>query len=219
MSAFDRISSIENRIQQMEARLEAGGPAAQRSAPGKPGIAVGRGSNESPVSFESLLNTMSDDKKFRPGAGVGGYAPMAPTGGTWKGGNDPKQFDGMIRDASKKHGVEESLIRAVIRQESAYNPNATSHCGAMGLMQLMPETAKDLGCGNAYDPAQNIMAGAKYLRQMQDRFPGNLTKAIAAYNAGPGNVEHYGGIPPFAETQNYVGKVLDNYRNYKGMGG
>ena len=207
MSAFDRISSIENRMAQMDARLE-GGNSIQKAS-GSPAITSGRGAGHGGVSFESLVNSLADDKRFKGASAASGAS-------TWKG--DSKDFDGMISDASKKHGVDESLIRAVIRQESAYNPKATSHCGAMGLMQLMPDTAKELGCADAYDPYQNIMGGTKYLKQLLDRFDGNMTKAIAGYNAGPGAVEQYGGLPPYRETQDYVSKVLDNYRHYKGMG-
>lgn len=208
MSAFDRISNIENRINQLEARLESGGP--QQAGAGKPWMTSGRAPSHNGVSFESLLNTLSEEKRFK------GAAPASnASSASWKG--DPKDYDSMIADASKKYKVDENLVRAVIRQESAYNPKATSHCGAMGLMQLMPDTAKELGCANAYDPYQNIMAGTKYLRQLLDQFDGNMTKAIAAYNAGPGAVSHYGGLPPYAETQDYVTKVLDNYRMYKGQ--
>lgn len=210
MSSFDRINQIENRINQMEARLEGGSPI-QRPNTSKPSITSGRSGGSNQVSFESILNTVSAEKQFRPTGGAGNVSNT-----TWSGGS--KDFDGMIADASKKHGVDESLIRAVIKQESAFNPKATSSCGAQGLMQLMPDTAKELGCTDAYDPYQNIMGGAKYLRQMLDRFNGNQTLAIASYNAGPGSVDKYGGIPPFGETQNYVSRVMENYRNYK-MGG
>lgn len=206
--SFDRIQQIENRISQMEAKLD-GNSGMIRPSGGKPAITSNRNPGSSAVSFESLLNSMSDEKPTRATSSTS--APSA-----WKG--DSKDYDGMITEAAKKHGVEESLVRAVIRQESAFNPKATSSCGAQGLMQLMPDTAKELGCTDGYDPYQNIMAGTKYLRQLLDRFDGNMTKAIAGYNAGPGAVEKYGGLPPFTETQDYVAKVLGNYRNYKGMG-
>ena len=112
-----------------------------------------------------------------------------------------------IHAAAKETRLPENLLRAMIMQESSGDQGATSHRGAAGLMQLMPDTARTVGVKNLYDPGENIMGGARYLRKMLDRF-GDLETALAAYNAGPGNIEKHGGVPPFAETQDYVKRVL-----------
>lgn len=118
------------------------------------------------------------------------------------------RFDNIINEAAEKFSLKAGLIKALIRQESAGNPEAVSGKGAKGLMQLMDSTASVLGVTDPFDPGQNIMGGARYLSQLLKRFGGDLVKAIASYNAGPGAVEKYNGIPPYAETRRYVRNVL-----------
>ena len=126
---------------------------------------------------------------------------------------DAEKIENAIKVSAGKNGLDENLLRAIIKAESNFNPKALSPKGAMGLMQLMPGTAQMLGVENPWDPEQNVDGGAKYLRQMLDRFGGDTEKALAAYNAGPGAVETYNGVPPYKETKNYVGNVLDYIKN------
>ena len=128
------------------------------------------------------------------------------------------EINDLISKYSDKNGLDEDFVKAVINQESGFNPNATSKCGAMGLMQLMPSTAEGLGVKNAYDAEQNIEGGTKYLKGLMDRFNNDKSLALAAYNAGPNAVKKYGGMPPYAETQNYVKSILSKYDRMKGEG-
>jgi soluble lytic murein transglycosylase len=125
-------------------------------------------------------------------------------------------YDGIIERQAQTHGVDPSLVKAVMKAESNFNPNAMSHKGAQGLMQLMPDTAKLMKVENPFDPEDNIRGGTKYLRYLGDAFGGNLDLMLAAYNAGPGRVkEHNMNIPPYHETRTYVQRVKSYYNSFK----
>jgi soluble lytic murein transglycosylase-like protein len=128
---------------------------------------------------------------------------------------DSNQFDPIISEASKKYGIEAPLIKAVIKAESDFDPNAISHKGARGLMQIMPMNYRLLNVENPFDPNQSIEGGARYLRDMLDRYNGSLNLSLAAYNAGPGAVDRHGGVPPYPETTEYIERVLRYYQRYK----
>ena len=118
-------------------------------------------------------------------------------------------YDELIKEAAALYRIDANLVRAVMRAESSFNPMVVSPAGAQGLMQIMPALAQELGVTDPFDPRQNVMAGARYLRQLLDSHRGNVKLALASYNAGPGNVARYKGVPPFKETRDYVKKITD----------
>jgi soluble lytic murein transglycosylase-like protein len=189
MSIDSALAQIQD-VYSLQASLQASFPAATASQTAATGG----------TSFAQVLSTQT-----APASATSADAPAAAA---------PYTAD--IQAASRKYGVPEALIEAVIQQESGFNPNAQSGAGAGGLMQLMPSTASGLGVTNVYDPAQSIDAGTHYLRDQLDRFGGDVRLALAAYNAGPGAVSTYGGVPPYPETQSYVSDVLANYARYSG---
>ena len=128
-----------------------------------------------------------------------------------------KKYDDIIANASHQYDVSFSLLKAIIKAESDFDPRAVSKKGAKGLMQIMPENFKPLGIKDPFDPSQNIHAGARYFKQMYDRFKGKLSLSLAAYNAGPTAVERYKTVPPYEETEEYVSRVLKFYYNYKNL--
>jgi soluble lytic murein transglycosylase-like protein len=125
------------------------------------------------------------------------------------------KYDDLISDASERFGVSFPLLKAIIKAESDFDPQAVSKKGAMGLMQIMPQNFKLLGLKDPFDPSQNINAGTRYFKQLYDRFNGKLALSLAAYNAGPTAVDRYKTIPPYEETEEYVRRVLKFYYNYK----
>ena len=137
--------------------------------------------------------------------------------GTQTGGTT--DFESEIDSAATSNGIDPALLKGLVAQESGFDPNAKSAAGAVGLTQLMPSTAAALGVTDPTDPVQSLNAGARYLKQQLDRFGGNESLALAAYNAGPGAVAQYGGVPPYAETQNYVKSVLAKAASFKGGAG
>jgi soluble lytic murein transglycosylase-like protein len=177
--------------------------------------AQGRAPSNGGASFSAALASASS---VQPATA---FAPAAlPGSNVTAGAPGTTSYDALVTSAAQRYGLDPAILHGLIQQESGFNPNATSSAGALGLTQLMPGTAAGLGVTNPLDPAQSIDGGARYLRRQLDAFGGDVVKALAAYNAGPSAVSRYGGVPPYAETQAYVQKVLANanaYRNATGV--
>ena len=174
----------------------------------------GKTSQELLKDFQTVLNKYIDEQRVAKG-----LDPIYSTNTVDKAmsytdkGGDVTSVGIAVPEASQTYGVDKDLLLAVASVESAFTPDAVSSSGAVGIMQLMPSTAEGLGVSNPYDAYQNIMGGANYIAQKLREYNGNVSLALAAYNAGSGNVAKYGGIPPFAETQNYVAWITERYNN------
>jgi len=192
-------AAVQARIEQLQELIERTRAAASGSTLGATGgVASGEG------SFASALQAA--DAGYGPTQTAVSDPPAEGTG----------EYDALIDAAATRNGLDPAVLHGLIEQESGFDPSAQSAAGASGLTQLMPGTASSLGVSDPLDPAESIEGGARYLAQMMSRFGGNTADALAAYNAGPGAVEQYGGVPPYAETQSYVQKVLGYAESYRG---
>jgi soluble lytic murein transglycosylase-like protein len=169
--------------------------------------------------LQTMVATMTAPAASAPStsfAGALATAQTSPSTAPSTGAGASTAFGAEIDAAAASNGIDPALLKGLVSQESGFDPNARSGAGALGLTQLMPGTAAGLGVTNPLDPVQSLQGGAKYLRQQLDRFGGDEKLALAAYNAGPGAVARFGGVPPYSETQNYVTSVLSKAASYRG---
>ena len=188
------IEAVISRVSQLQAMLAAGSPPVPQTAP-----------KSATTTFSSALQNATTPTSFAAQTATTTAATSPTSASSSLPTGTP--YAAEITQAATANGVDPALLAGLVKQESGFDANAGSPAGAQGLTQLMPATAASLGVTNVHDPAQALEGGAKYLRQQLDRFGGDVARALAAYNAGPGAVERFGGVPPYAETQNYVRKV------------
>jgi soluble lytic murein transglycosylase-like protein len=205
--------AVAQRVQQLQALIES---ARQVAAGGL--LSTGAESSAGSVpatstNFASALQAATTADASSVAGATGAYTPVAQ--GESAGAEAGGEYEALIDQAASRNGLDPAVLHGLIQQESGFDPNAASSAGASGLTQLMPGTASSMGVANPLNPAESIEGGARYLGQLMTQFGGNTEDALAAYNAGPGAVEQYGGIPPYAETQSYVSKVLGNAETYR----
>ena len=202
-AAIARIAELQQLIAQARCGVAAGNGGASASfADALAGAGAGQ-----PAASAAAYGAPPTYGAAAPGFGTN----LAPTSG----GDAGSQYDGLVQATAQRYGLDPALLHGLIQQESGFDPTAGSPAGAQGLCQLMPGTAASLGVTNPLDPAQSIDGGARYLKSQLDAFGGDPSLALAAYNAGPGAVHRYGGVPPYAETQAYVQKVLGYANAYR----
>jgi soluble lytic murein transglycosylase-like protein len=201
------IDGVRSRMAELQSRLDSLSPRRAESAPPPPPPGMGG------MSFTDALDVAQNPLSgtIGPNGSLGGaIRPMGIEGLDIQ----PAQSEGELRTMAAKiaagHNLNPKVLEALVEQESGFNPLAESKVGAQGLTQLMPGTAREVGVDDPFDPVQNLNGGAKYLKKMLNQFDGDLPKALAAYNAGPGAVRKYGGIPPYSETQKYVKRIMGN---------
>jgi soluble lytic murein transglycosylase-like protein len=209
--------AVAQRVQQLQALIEsarqvAAGGVLATAAPSTAAAGYS-GATAASTGFASALQAATTAGASSAVGATGSYAPIAQSvAGSGEAGGE---YESLIAQAASRNGLDPAVLHGLIQQESGFDPNAGSSAGASGLTQLMPGTASSLGVADPLNPAESIEGGARYLGQMMSQFGGNTEDALAAYNAGPGAVQQYGGIPPYAETQSYVSKVLGYAEIYR----
>ncbi len=195
--------AVSQRVAQLQALVEQTRQAATGAVPAPPTTAGAAPASSGSPAFAQALQS----------ATAASATPAAAQGSS--GSSQSTPYDALIAQAAQRYGLDPAVLHGLIQQESGFDPNSQSSVGASGLTQLMPGTASSMGVANPLNPAESIEGGARYLSQMMSKFGGNTTDALAAYNAGPGAVQQYGGVPPYAETQSYVSKVLGYAESYR----
>jgi soluble lytic murein transglycosylase-like protein len=205
--------AVAQRVAQLQALIQAAGKVAAGQLPAST-LASPTGAQGSTGDFASALQAATTaDVSSAAGSTTPGYQPAVLGAGS--SGESGGEYESLIDQAASRNGLDPAVLHGLIQQESGFDPSATSSAGASGLTQLMPGTASSLGVADPLNPAESIEGGARYLGQLMTQFGGNTEDALAAYNAGPGAVEQYGGTPPYAETQSYVSKVLGYAETYR----
>jgi soluble lytic murein transglycosylase-like protein len=200
------VEAAAQRVQQLQALIEAAGSVDSTSVPTSTAASYSStqpAAGDFAAALQAATSASSSDAAYQP-------TVDASTEGA-----NSSEYEALIEQAAERNGLDPAVLHGLIEQESGFDPSATSSAGASGLTQLMPGTASSLGVANPLDAAESIEGGARYLGELTSQFGGNTTEALAAYNAGPGAVQQYGGVPPYAETQSYVSKVLGYAEAYR----